>query len=178
MVTEKFLSLVDEVISQELSDLHLTTGDVPYIRTHTGILNPVRSFETVDATMMKDMVRIILQGRDLEGKTVDCSYLQKNRRFRVNISQNVRGISISMRSIPTRIPTPEDVSLSRSAMNLFKKEKGIILVTGPTGSGKTTTLAAMIEHLNQTEQKHIITLEDPIEFVFKNKKALVHQREK
>lgn len=83
-----------------------------------------------------------------------------------------------MRTIPTAIPSPQDVSLSRAAVNLFHREKGIILVTGPTGSGKTTTLAAMIEYLNMTQPKHIITLEDPIEFVFKNKKALVHQREK
>ena len=107
--TEKFIMLVNEVIEQSLSDLHVTTGDVPYIRTHTGLLHPVKSFGIVDSTVMKEIVDIMLGGRPMSEKTVDCSYTQKNRRFRVNISQNVRGISVSMRSIPTKIPTPEEV---------------------------------------------------------------------
>ncbi len=72
---------------------------------------------------MREIIKILLEGRPFEGKTVDCSYVHKNRRFRVNISENVRGKSIAMRTIPTDIPTPEDVSLSPAAIRLFSKEK-------------------------------------------------------
>jgi twitching motility protein PilT len=82
-----------------------------------------------------------------------------------------------MRRIPSIIPEPESIGLPKHLLDLTVSEKGIILVTGPTGSGKSTTMAAMLEYINRNTQKHIITLEDPVEFVYENKKSLIHQRE-
>lgn len=116
-------------------------------------------------------------GREFTEKTIDVSYERNGTRFRVNISRVLKGISIAFRTIPSKIPEPEDIRLPQSLINLTHREKGIILITGPTGSGKSTTMAAMLEHINRTSARHIITLEDPVEFVYENKKALVNQRE-
>ncbi len=89
----------------------------------------------------------------------------------------MKGICISFRTIPSHIPEPEDILLSKNLLDLTGVEKGIILVTGPTGSGKSTTMATMIEHINRNSARHIITLEDPVEFLYENKKSLIHQRE-
>lgn len=82
-----------------------------------------------------------------------------------------------MRYISTKIPTPEELSIPKSVMDLLHKEKGLVLITGPTGSGKSTTLASMVEYINENFKKHIITIEDPIEFNFVSKNCLIHQRE-
>jgi twitching motility protein PilT len=111
-------------------------------------------------------------------QTIDTSYERDKTRFRVNISRVIHGgTTIAMRRIPSVIPEPESIGLPKHLLDLTVSEKGIILVTGPTGSGKSTTMAAMLEHINRNTQKHIITLEDPVEFVYENKKSLIHQRE-
>jgi twitching motility protein PilT len=95
----------------------------------------------------------------------------------VNISRVLRGVSISFRTIPTSLPTQEEILLPEHLLKLTHVEKGIILLTGPTGSGKSTTMAVMLDYINTVMKRHIITLEDPIEFVYQNKKSLIHQRE-
>lgn len=110
-------------------------------------------------------------------KEFDFSYAFESSRFRVNIFHEVDGPGIALRYIPKEIPTPEDLSIPESVMALLERDKGLILVTGPTGSGKSTTLAAMIEHINHKHKRHIITIEDPIEFNFDSKECLIHQRE-
>lgn len=129
---------------------------------------------------MEDIQSIILHmlGRQFSEQTLDISYSQNGTRFRVNISRVIdNGITLAIRTIPSIIPEPEDIGLQKYLLDLTLSEKWIILVTGPTGSWKSTTMAAMIENINRNTQKHIITLEDPVEFVYENKKSLIHQRE-
>lgn len=125
---------------------------------------------------MERVISIILL-RPFTETTTDVSYDRNGTRFRVNISRIIGGISIAMRTIPSTISKPEDIYLTKDLLKLCDTEKGIILMTGPTGSGKSTTMATMIEHINQTSSRHIITLEDPVEFLHTNKKSLIHQRE-
>ncbi len=115
--------------------------------------------------------------RPFTERTVDASYAQSGTRFRVNISRTINGVTLAFRMIPSKIPEPEQIGLPKHLLDLASAEKGIVLVTGPTGSGKSTTMAAMLEHVNRTTKKHIITLEDPVEFVYENKQSLIHQRE-
>lgn len=107
----------------------------------------------------------------------DFSYTHGIHKFRVNAFENVKGFGIAIRYIPTKIPTCQELGVSEEIIKLLHRDKGLILVTGPTGSGKSTTLAAMIEYINTTMKKHIITIEDPIEFNFQGKDCLIHQRE-
>ena len=86
-------------------------------------------------------------------------------------------MTIALRTIPSQIPEPAEILLPNSLLDITNGSKGIILVTGPTGSGKSTTMATMLEYINRTSRRHIITLEDPVEFVYKNKLSLIHQRE-
>ncbi|MDD2693760.1 MAG: PilT/PilU family type 4a pilus ATPase [Candidatus Gracilibacteria bacterium] len=176
MEASKFLLLVDDVIKNDISDLHITPQDYPYIRNAIGEIVPVEAFGKLNDEDIATICTIFL-GRPFTERTLDVSYERTGTRFRVNISQVLKGVCISMRTIPSVIPKPEDILLTKELLNLTQVEKGIILVTGPTGSGKTTTMAAMIEHINQTSSRHIITLEDPVEFVYENKKSLIHQRE-
>ncbi len=119
----------------------------------------------------------MLLGHAFEETTTDVSFSHKECRFRVNISRTITGISIAFRTILTIIPEPKDILLPNSLLEATHTNKGLILITGPTGSGKSTTMATLLEYINRTARKHIITLEDPVEFVFKNKLSLIHQRE-
>lgn len=176
MELQKFLTLVDDVIKNNISDLHLTPGDYPYIRDNVGGIVPVEPFGKITSSDIGEICEHFL-ARPFTEKTLDISYERSGARFRVNISRVLRGICVSMRTIPSKIPEPQEILLSQRLLNLTRVEKGIILVTGPTGSGKSTTMAAMIEYINQNSSRHIITLEDPVEFVYENKKSLIHQRE-
>src|SRR5208283_4235859 len=98
-------------------------------------------------------------------------------RFRVNVFEDRRGIGAAMRQVPAKIRTAEDLALPKAVIELCGHSKGLVLVTGPTGSGKSTTLAAMVDYVNRTRAQHIITIEDPVEFVPPNQHCLVHQRE-
>lgn len=109
---------------------------------------------------------------------VDFSYAIKGvGRFRVNIFKQRGTMSFVIRLVNTEIPSPESLGLPQSVLELVKKKRGLILVTGPTGSGKSTTLASLIHIINQTQNKHIITLEDPIEYLHSHEKSIVNQRE-
>ncbi len=93
------------------------------------------------------------------------------------MSRTLKGITIAMRMIPYLIPSPEDILLTDSILKTTFAEKGIILITGPTGSGKSTTMATLLDYINKHTCRHIITLEDPVEFIYQNRKSLIHQRE-
>jgi twitching motility protein PilT len=110
-------------------------------------------------------------------KELDFSFSLGIHRFRVNAFHDSRGPGLAMRYIPVRIPSPEELSIPKQVIELLHRDRGLILVTGPTGSGKSTTLASMVEYVNQNFKKHIITIEDPIEFNFVSKNSLIHQRE-
>lgn len=176
MQKEKFLSLVDEVIKNRISDLHLGSDEPPYIRNKTGDMAAVESYGVMDNDEMMEIAEMLLE-KPFTDLTNDVSFAYGGERFRVNISRTIRGITISFRLIPSIIPEPKDIVLPNSLLEIAKANKGIILVTGPTGSGKSTTMATILEHINRTQRKHVITLEDPVEFVYQNKLSVFHQRE-
>jgi twitching motility protein PilT len=176
MQIERFKSLIEDIIKNRISDLHFSSNEYPYIRNHVWDISPVQMFGKVNE---EDLIQIIefLLTRPLSETTIDISYEQSGTRFRVNISRVIHGLTISMRTIPSIIPEPESIWLQKHLLDLTIAEKWIVLITGPTGSGKSTSMAAMIEHINRNSQRHIITLEDPVEFIYENKKSLIHQRE-
>src|SRR5205085_2523338 len=168
------------MVQEGASDLHLSAGEPPMIRIH-GEMHRV----DVPAMPPDEAHRLIFdtmndaQRRTFQEK-LECDFafaLDDLLRFRVNTFGQNRGEGAVFRSIPHKIPRFEDLGLPAVVRSLCDEEKGLVLVTGPTGSGKSTTLASMIDHLNETMQGHILTLEDPIEFVHKPKKSLVNQRE-
>jgi twitching motility protein PilT len=113
----------------------------------------------------------------LANKDTDFAYETESSRFRVNVFADRNGLCAVLRRIPTQVMTAEDMGLSRFILDLCHLHKGLVLVTGPTGSGKSTTLASMIDYINRNRDDHILTIEDPIEFVHPHKRCLVHQRE-
>jgi len=181
MIVQKFKQLLDDMISTKIPDLHLTAGSVPSVRKHSGDIELLTSF---GVTEKDDILNIVVEmiGQERADKLVknhegDFSYAHGTHKFRVNVFENAKGFGIAIRYIPTNIPTCKELSVSEDVIKLLHRNKGLILVTGPTGSGKSTTLAAMIEYINTHMKKHIITIEDPIEFNFVGKDCLIHQRE-
>ena len=167
-------------VKNKASDLHLSAGMSPMIRVHGDIRRinlPEMSAEEVGnmvTSVMNDHQRKLFQ-QDLE---VDFSFELPNvARFRVNAFTSNRGPAAVFRTIPSDVLTLEDLRAPRIFQKIADNPRGLVLVTGPTGSGKSTTLAAMINYINETQPAHILTIEDPIEFVHQSKKALVNQRE-
>ena len=170
-------------LSQEkgASDLHMVADSPPMLRIH-GNLIPVEGASIIRKQELHDMLYAILldeqKRRFEENFEMDFSvYLEDVGRFRANIFYELRGESVAFRTIPEEIRSLAELGLPPIASNLIKKDKGLILVTGPTGTGKSTTLAAMIDQINSERSAHIITIEDPIEFVHKHKNCIVSQRE-
>jgi len=173
-------SLLRFAIQQQASDLHVSAGEPPMLRVHGDMFrvdSPALSPE--DAHRMIFDIMSDAQRRTFQDK-LECDFafaLDNDLRFRVNVFVQNRGEGAVFRTIPSKIPRFEDLGLPQVVRHLCDEEKGLVLVTGPTGSGKSTTLAAMIDYLNDTMPGHILTLEDPIEFVHKPKRSLVNQRE-
>ena len=168
-------------VDQGASDVHLTIGTPPLARIH-GEIKEMPEFEALTPESSKNVIYSIL--RDFqkasfeENYELDCAIsVPSVGRFRVNIQENSRGVEAVLRAIPTVIPTPESLGLVQAMTDLADLPRGLVLVTGPTGSGKSTTLACMIERINQHFAKHILTIEDPIEFVYTRKKSIIRQRE-
>jgi len=158
----------------------MLSGDVPRIRID-GNLQQVR-FRELSTSDVEDMLGEIMspaaQKILAEGSSVDFAYQsEKVGRFRVNMYRHARGLAAAMRAIPSKTPALADLGLPAVIKSIIDVPKGLTLVTGPTGSGKSTTLAAIIDHVNQMRRGHIITIEDPIEFIHQYKKCLVTQRE-
>jgi twitching motility protein PilT len=162
------------------SDVHLSSGEPPMVRIHGDMKkleHPALSPEEVH-TMVFDIMGDAVRKTFQETNDVDFSFELGNiARFRVNVFRTRRGEGAVFRTIPTQVMTLEELGLPPIMKELCEKEKGLVLVTGPTGSGKSTTLAAMIDHINESFEGHILTIEDPIEFVHATKKCLVNQRE-
>ncbi|MBP9780177.1 Flp pilus assembly complex ATPase component TadA, partial [Candidatus Gracilibacteria bacterium] len=176
MENTKLISLIDEVIKMNISDLHLTSETYPYIRNKIGDIVPVEKYGIITGFDIENICKFLL-GRSFDERTLDISYSQGTARFRINMSRTLKGITVAMRMIPYIIPSPEDILLTDSILKTTFAEKGIILITGPTGSGKSTTMATLLDYINTHMCRHIITLEDPVEFVYQNRKSLIHQRE-
>lgn len=162
------------------SDLHLSAGLPPMIRVDGDIRRI--NVDALDQTMVHDMVYDIMSDRQRkdyeEYLETDFSFEIKGlARFRVNAFTQDRGSAAVFRTIPTKVLTLEQLGMPQVLENIASYPRGLVLVTGPTGSGKSTTLAAMVDHKNVHEYGHILTIEDPIEFVHQSKKCLVNQRE-
>jgi len=165
---------------QGCSDIHLAVGVPPMLRMH-GDLMPIK-FRELRAPELEGYLTEILTRNQQEhfakGNDLDFSYVSaEGGRFRVNVYRKDTGIGATFRAIPSEVPTLEKLALPQIVTKLCDYHQGMILVTGSTGTGKSTTLAAMIDHLNQTRRLNIISLEDPIEFVHRSKMSQVIQRE-
>ena len=179
-MTTKLKELMTNLVSRNGSDLHLTGGTAPYFRIQGQIL-PASSEVYEETHLRRDLEEILtvekLKVFDKE-KELDCSYgLKGVARFRLNIFMDRGKLSCVMRALNTDIPDFSKIGLPDSVQQLLNRPRGLMLVTGPTGSGKTTTLASSIDWINNNHSHHILTIEDPIEFVFDNKNCLVRQRE-
>jgi twitching motility protein PilT len=169
------------MIEQGASDLHLCAGEPPRLR-RDGDLDVLEGYRAPASDELRALLYEITPGRQREAfeasNDADFAYEVPGRaRFRVNLFRERRGVGAVLRQIPTRIPTAEELELPEAVRRLALLSKGLVLVTGPTGSGKSTTLAAIIDLINRTRREHVITIEDPIEFVHPSNRCLVNQRE-
>ncbi len=164
------------------SDLHLSVGMPPMIRKDGRMQKLECPESTLSAELMKDLLHSIMPDRNKEEfatrRDTDFAYeIPDLARFRSNIFMDRKGMGAVFRIIPSEMTTAEQLGLSKAIMGLTELSKGLVVVTGPTGSGKSTTLCAMVNHINQNRDDHIITIEDPVEFVHENINCLVNQRE-
>ncbi len=177
---EAMRALLDLVVEKKASDLHLTSGFTPCLRVD-GDIAPLEGFGVPTAERLKEMLWSITPEKNREQwsaiKDSDFALATESARFRVNLFDEKAGIGAVLRQIPNSILSAEQMGLSKQILDLAFLPKGLVLVTGPTGSGKSTTLAAIIDYINRNRDDHIITIEDPIEFVHTHKRCLVHQRE-
>jgi twitching motility protein PilT len=167
-------------VAQGCSDMHLAVGVPPMLRMH-GDLMPIKFRELGEAELDGYINEVLTQNQQRqlrEGKDVDFSYVSsEGGRFRVNVFRKETGLGAAFRTIPTQMPSMEQLGLPPVVRKLCDYHQGMILVTGSTGTGKSTTLASMIDYLNSTRSLNIISLEDPIEFVHRSKSSQVIQRE-
>jgi twitching motility protein PilT len=163
------------------SDLHLAAGLEPRIRVHGG-LAPVEGWEPLSDPRLRELMREVATDRHwesyMEESDADFAYsIEGVARFRANFFVQENGAGAVFRVIPERIVPLEELSLPPAIEKLAELEGGLVLVTGPTGSGKSTTLAAIIDRVNRTRSRHIVTIEDPVEFVHENKESVISHRE-
>src|SRR3989344_4034597 len=175
---KKFL---ETTIKEEASDLLISINHPPMIRI-TGQLVPMLSEKKITAESSKGFAFALMseakKQKFLEEKEMDFSYdFDGKARFRVNIFFQRDAISLALRLVPSHIKTIEDLSLPPVLHEFTRKSQGLVLITGASGQGKSTTLAAMIDEINHTKAVHIITIEDPIEYMYEGDKAIIEQRE-
>ena len=175
---------IDELLmvakEHEASDVHISVGVPPKMRVNGALMdmNYPRLFpEDTSAIIMPVLSEVQAEMLNKTGE-IDFSYsIPKAGRYRVNAYKQRGTVSAAIRLVGTVIPKPNELGIPRSVVDLINKQRGLVLVTGPTGSGKSTTLASILDQINETKEKHIITLEDPIEYLHAHKKAMVNQRE-
>ena len=176
---------IDQILRKMMemgcSDVHLSADAYPYWRID-GEIEPIAGEAILDPVFLeKQIMSVAPEGNQEEfarRNDTDFAYEVKGlSRFRVNVFRDRKGVGTVMRTIPFEIPSAEKLGVPDVILEMANLSKGLVLVTGPTGSGKSTTLAALIDHINQTRKCHLITVEDPVEFVHPNKKCLINQRE-
>lgn len=177
----KIEKLLEDVVKQDASDLHLTVGVPPMIRVD-GSLKPIPNLPPLTATEVEKLIFSVVDDvqKDilLKDMEVDFSFAFGDvARFRANAYHQKGNLALALRLIPTQIRSTEELGMPKSIDAFTEFPRGLVLVTGPTGSGKSTTLAAMIDKINKERSVHIITVEDPIEYTHKNQKSVVEQRE-
>ncbi len=180
-LAEKLKKYLNYVVQQGASDLHLSVGDYPIIRLD-GELYRLDKEELITKADLENLVEIVLS--DMQKKkfqkdrSVDFSLAtESGERFRVNVYYQKEDISFALRYIPKKIRTLQELGIPEYVYDFVEKPQGLLLVTGPTGHGKSTTLAALVDYLNANKRYHIVTIEDPIEYVHDSKQSLVNQRE-
>ena len=178
---QKIKNLLRMVAQQGGSDLHLVVGRYPTVRVD-GRLYPVTQEEMLTADMTASLARAIMgessQKQLAEKGQTDFSYsFEDNVRFRVNVFRQKGSISVAMRLISGKIKTLEELNIPAGVYDFARSTQGLFLVTGPVGHGKSTTLAALIDYINHNQDRHIITIEDPIEYVYEQDRCIINQRE-
>lgn len=179
-LTTQMKSLLDLAVEKNASDLHLTVGTPPILRvdgrllplTEQGVLTAETAERLLSSIMTPEQSERLTQRREL-----DFSFGYQKMRFRTNAFYQKGNIGAALRLIPVAIKTMEQLGVPPILERFAEPSQGFVIITGPTGHGKSTTLAALVEHINQTRAEHIITIEDPIEYVFEHKKSIVVQRE-
>lgn len=179
---DKFKTFVDIVISNTITDMHIGSGSYPYIRESNREITPITQFGIVsydDIISLVIYMNPLLNQEKIENTKTGISFIYqyKGTRFRANVSKNNDGVAIALRTIKKNTPTAESVGLNENVLKLLNEDRGLILVTGGTGSGKTTSVIAMIDYLNKNKHKHIIMVEDPVEYILKNNQSLIHQKQ-
>ena len=171
--------LLQTLVEREGSDLHLRAGEPPIFRIHGDLTRTEYPVLTPEDT--RNLVISIMNEERLasfaERLELDMSYATEHARFRVNVFQQQGNIGAVMRVIPISIKTIDDLGVPQIAKEIALRPRGLLLVTGPTGSGKSTTLAAIIDHINTHKHAHVMTIEDPIEFMHEDKMSAINQRE-
>ncbi len=173
-------ALLKEMIAADASDLHMVPGRPPIFRLRGELVETKHKqlSHKLNEQLLFEMLTPEQQKQLRTTRELDSSYQMGNdSRFRCNYFYGMRGISAVFRNIPTKILSLEQLGMPKGVEKLVNIDKGLVLVVGPTGSGKSTTLAAVIDEVNSTKEAHILTIEDPLEFVHQNKKSIITQRE-
>jgi twitching motility protein PilT len=177
----EMLDILQIAVQRKASDIHLQPTRKPMLRI-SGMMVPIDPYPVLTPDDTKNLIYSILydeQKQKFEEEwELDCSFDVPNlSRFRVNVLVQKNGVSAVLRLVSSKIPTPDQLMLSPAIVNLASLPRGLVLVTGPTGSGKSTTLSCLIDIINTKRREHILTVEDPIEFVYENKNSVITQRE-
>ncbi|MCX7641056.1 MAG: PilT/PilU family type 4a pilus ATPase, partial [Elusimicrobiales bacterium] len=176
----ELIKIFTTAIEKGASDIHIIPNKPPYMRLK-GDMIPI-----IEQSLTQEQAKAFIYGllsdsqkaRFEENLELDCSFAIKGlARFRLNVFITKNGVEAVARIIPSKVPNPKDIGLSDEVISLIEQPKGLILVTGPTGSGKSTTLASLINTINEKYNLNIITIEDPIEFVYESKNSIIRQRE-
>jgi twitching motility protein PilT len=178
--------LFNQMLDLKASDLHLKAGKVPHVRID-GSIAAVAGRPALDGEMLEHFVHSVMPERNKaefkECSDTDFAYEVRDAngllraRMRCNVFRDLAGVGAVFRQIPSKILSAKDLNLPKCVLDFCEMDKGLVVVTGPTGSGKSTTLAAMVDYINDTREDHLITIEDPVEFVHADKKCLINQRE-
>lgn len=188
MMPQETFSLIESIMTEkQYSDIHLSVGIRPQIRNYSGDMQDIldrewKSLEILELWTLEGILSIVLSPDDIftfkKEFELDTSYTSKDgTRYRVNCYNETHGPALAFRRINKEIPSLESLWFWDTMKEICRKSKGLILMTGPTWSGKSTNIASMIEYINTHFKRHIITIEDPIEFLFENKESIIHQRE-
>ncbi|NPB06679.1 MAG: type IV pilus twitching motility protein PilT [Aquificae bacterium] len=177
----RMIDIIRRAKELNASDIHITPGAHPSVRVH-GLIRPLTEYPKLTPNTTQKLAYSVMSEKHRkmleEHGQVDFSFGVKDvGYFRANVFYQKRAVAMALRVLPSRIPKVQELGLTEKVLELCHKKMGLILVTGPTGSGKSTTIAAMIDYINENMPHHIITIEDPIEYVFTHKKSIVNQRE-